>query len=131
MNIKKLLRVPMRLFPDSIAARRASLAFGDSLCCPSVTYIAKVIRRHPFREELRCSLDWQQWETLSWEKGTFAFCPEALVLHRIHPDSETSRVLSNSARQAEDLQVYRAFWPEGIARFLARQYARSEESNRL
>ena len=131
LNIKKLLRVPMRLLPGSVRARRLSLAFGDSICCPSVTYVREIALAHPFREELRCSLDWQQWETLSREQGSFVFCGEALVLHRIHPDSETSRVLAHSSRQAEDLATFRAFWPEKTARFLAARYAKSEESNRL
>jgi len=131
LNIKKLLRVPMRLFPGSVAARRLSLAFGDSLCCPSVTYVRDIMRAHPFRDDFRCDLDWQQWEILSRKRGEFVFCPEALVLHRIHPASETSRVLSRNARRAEDLAMFRVFWPEGIARFLAARYARSEESNKL
>ncbi|MBQ6386354.1 MAG: glycosyltransferase family 2 protein, partial [Lachnospiraceae bacterium] len=43
LNIKKLLRLPMRAFPGSVWARRLSLAFGDSICCPSVTYVRDVM----------------------------------------------------------------------------------------
>ena len=31
----------------------------------------------------------------------------------------------------EDLEMFRRFWPEGIARFLARRYAGSEKSNEV
>ena len=131
LNIKKLLRVPMALLPGSRAARRLSLAFGDPICCPSVTYVRERVGDFRFSRELKCDLDWDAWERLSREKGSFAFTPEVLMLHRIHPDSETSRILKDNARTEEDLRMFRRFWPEGIARQLAALYARSERSNRL
>ncbi|MBQ3276960.1 MAG: glycosyltransferase family 2 protein [Oscillospiraceae bacterium] len=131
LNIKKILRIPMRLMPGVRAARRLSLAFGDPICCPSVTYVRERMADFRFSRELRCDLDWDAWERLSREKGSFVFSPEVLMLHRIHDDSETSRILGENARRAEDYQMFRRFWPEGAARRLADLYAASEKSNRL
>ncbi len=131
LNIKKLLRTPMRLLPGVRAARRLSLAFGDSICCPSVTYVTERLGDFRFSRELRCDLDWDAWERLSRERGSFAFTPEVLMLHRIHAGSETTQILGENGRTGEDLELFRRFWPEGLARRLAALYASSEKSNRL
>ncbi len=129
LNIKKIMRIPMRLFPNNIPARRLTLAFGDPICCPSVTYVQSKIKKYPFQSGLRASLDWQQWEVLSREKGSFAYSNEPLVCHRIHEESETSRIINNYSRTDEDYQMYLKFWPGPIAAFLARLYSASEKSN--
>ena len=129
LNIKRVMRLPMRAFPNQIAARRLSLAFGDPICCPSVTYVRDIILRHPFQSGLKASLDWQQWEVLSREKGSFVFCNKPLICHRIHEESETSRIINNYSRFDEDYQMFLKFWPKGSARILAKLYALSEKSN--
>ena len=129
LNIKKMLRIPMRLFPDSITARRLSLAFGDPICCPSVTYVKSIMDNHPFHSGLLASLDWQQWEELSKEKGSFVYSNKPLMSHRIHEESETSRVINNFSRVDEDYRMFLKFWPAPVARFLARLYSLSEKSN--
>ncbi len=131
LNIKKVMRVPMRIFPNSIPARRLSLAFGDPICCPSVTYIKSIICRYPFKSGLLASLDWQEWETLSREKGAFVYNNKPLICHRIHEESETSRVINHYSRKDEDYQMFRKFWPESIASSLARLYSASEKSNTI
>ena len=129
LNIKKVMRIPMRLFPDSIRARRLSLAFGDPICCPSVTYIRSIICRYPFKSGLFASLDWQEWEELSKEKGTFVYNNLPLMSHRIHEESETSRIIDHYSRSNEDYQMFLKFWPDTIARILSKIYSLSERSN--
>jgi len=82
LNIKKVLRVPMRLFPSAKAGKRLSLAFGDSICCPSVTYVSSVMERHGYSSGLKTNHDWKLWEELSLEKGSFVYSPKPLMLHR-------------------------------------------------
>ena len=131
LNIKKIMRIPMRLFPESVLARRMSLAFGDPICCPSVTYVREMIIKHPFRKGLLASLDWQQWEELSREKGSFAYSNKPLIYHRIHEESETSRVIQSLSRTDEDYQMFLKFWPKPIAKVLTKLYSFSEASNAL
>ena len=131
LNIKKIMRIPMRVFPESIIARRLTLAFGDPICCPSVTYFRSVILNHPFQKGLLASLDWQQWEVLSKEKGSFVYCDYPLMFHRIHEESETSRVINMYSRIDEDYRMYRKFWPEPVAKLLAKLYSSSEKSNSI
>ena len=129
LNIKKALRIPMRTFPYSIAARRMSLAFGDSICCPSVTYVKEIISRYPFSADYKADLDWQQWERLSKLHGSFAYCNEYLMYHRIHEESETSHVIGDTGRGTEDYEMFLRFWPKPIAKLLAHRYADAEKSN--
>ena len=51
--------------------------------------------------------------------------------HRIHEESETSLILGDHARNQEDYEMFCRFWPKGIARILAKFYARSESSNQM
>ena len=131
LNIKRCMRFPMWLFPGSKTARRLMLSLGDPICCPSVTYVRDVILRYPFQSGLLASLDWQQWEAISQEKGCFAYSRKCLMVHRIHEQSETSRVISKYSRTGEDYAMYRKFWPEPIARLLSKMYSVSEKSNNL
>ena len=131
LNIKKLLRIPMRLFPGKIWARRLSLAFGDSICCPSVTYLKSVMQEHPFKAGFKTNLDWQMWEELSKEKGAFAYSDRPVMLHRIHGGSETSRVIGETGRFEEDVQMFSKFWPQRFAKSLAAAYSSSEKSNQI
>lgn len=124
-----MLRIPMRAFPASIKARRLSLAFGDSICCPSVTYVKPVTDAFPFLQGYRASLDWQQWERLSKVSGSFTYSNRYLMCHRIHKDSETSHVIGGTGRKSEDYEMFLKFWPAPVARKLADFYAGAERSN--
>ena len=121
----------MRLLPNSVSARRMTLAFGDPICCPSVTYVRELIMNHPFRKGLLASLDWQQWEELSKEKGSFVYSNKPLICHRIHEESETSRVIHSFSRADEDYQMFLKFWPKPMAKALTKLYSYSEASNTL
>lgn len=131
LKIKKMLLIPMKLFPGSIFMRRRSLSLGNAICCPAVTYVRDVILKHPFNLELSCNLDWAQWEALSKLKGSFAYVDKPLMCHRIHEGSTTSEIIGENKRTTEDLQMFCAFWPKPIAKALAKVYATSEKSNNL
>ena len=131
LRIKRLMMLPIRLFPSGIAARRLTLAFGCPILCPSVTYVRDIVLKYPFLKGMYASLDWEEWERISKEKGSFVYSGKILVCHRIHEDSETSRVLRLHLRYDEDYRMFRKFWPEPIARILVKAYSSSEKSNEL
>ena len=70
-------------------------------------------------------------ERLSAISGAFIYCSKILTLHRIHQDSETTKILKDNERTKEDLYMFRKFWPEGIARILCSLYSTSEKSNEM
>lgn len=131
LRIKRLMLTPLkgRLFRNSRFIRRRILSLGCPVCCPSVTYVREKTGPAPFSTEMKVSLDWDMWERLSRKKGAFIYLPEQLMCHRIHRGSATTAMIGESMRTREDLEMFRRFWPGGIARLLGKLYADSEKSN--
>lgn len=133
LRIKEVMLLPLRLkkMQKSRWCRRRILSLGNPVCCPSVTYVKENLPRRVFSAGFKADLDWQAWERLSRLPGSFCYLPECLMGHRIHGGSATTRVIGeNRNRSREDLEMYRKFWPESIARFLNRFYAASQDENR-
>lgn len=131
LNIKKCLLFPMKLSTDSVFLRRLSLAFGNAICCPAVTYVKEYISADPFDITLQNSVDWNQWEKMSKIKGDFVYVDEPLMCHRIHSASTTSEMIENQTRRNEDFEIFCRFWPRPIAKFISKVYSTGEKSNAL
>ena len=133
LKIKRIMLLPLRLhcFWNSKFVRRRILSLGSPICCPSVTFVKKNCPDVVFQHGFRADEDWQAWELLSRQKGAFVYCTQPLTLHRIHEDSETSKILGDNARTKEDYIMFCKFWPKTIARILTRVYGTSEKSNDL
>ncbi|WP_341349113.1 DUF6020 family protein [Eubacterium xylanophilum] len=133
LKIKRIMLIPMRIFAfrNSKFIRRRVLSMGCPICCPSVTMFKENCPRRVFSHGFRSDEDWEAWEKLSRRSGAFVYNKEILMYHRIHEDSETSKILGDNARTEEDFVMFSKFWPKGIARFLTKVYGTSEESNNL
>ena len=131
LRVKRILLGPVKYFPGAKWAKRAALAFGNGICCPSITYVEEEMKGFTFGTRLRSNLDWEMSERLSRKKGSFVYCPEIRMYHRIHAESATTGLIGENRRTEEDYEMFRKFWPEGIARMLCRAYAKSEESNQV
>lgn len=131
LAIKRFLLFPLRIkiLRGNKMIRRRSLSFGNGICCPSVMYIRDNLPDKLFQAGYRSDLDWQTWEYLSKMDGDFLYFPKPLLLHRIHNDSETSRIIADNRRKSEDLEMFCRFWPPAIARILAKLYGYAERSN--
>ncbi|MBR5337737.1 MAG: glycosyltransferase family 2 protein [Lachnospiraceae bacterium] len=133
LKIKRCMLLPLRIgaLQKSRWVRRRIISLGSPICCPAVTYFLENTGQPVFRDHFRTDEDWEAWEKLSRLKGEFLYDPAHRMGHRIHGGSETSKVIGETGRSAEDLEMYRKFWPEPIARLLCRAYAKSEESNKV
>lgn len=132
LRIKRLLTAPLRIksLQQLVVARRFCLAFGSSICCPSVTFAVNNLPKEVFTVHFRSDVDWQAWEQLSRLKGSFCYDSKMLVGHRIHGDSETTKVIGEGQRTKEDMEMFQKFWPRMIAKLLTGLYASSERSNK-
>jgi hypothetical protein len=65
---------------------------------------------------------------LAVQPGAFAYARHTLMLHRIHPGSETSDAIRAGVRAREDLMMFQSLWPAPVARVLAGLYALSYET---
>ena len=133
LRIKRLMLMPLRVkaFWGSKFVRRRILSLGCPICCPCVTFVKAHLHVPVFKAGFRSAEDWEAWEKLSKEKGSFVYVNKILMYHRIHEDSETSIILGDDARKKEDFIMFRKFWPEPIARILVKLYSSSEKSNNL
>ena len=121
--IKKFLLFTNYGFGNSMSAtfrKRFLLALSNPICSPSVTFNRELIEGYQFSEEYRFTIDWVAWKVFAQQEGAFTYIPKELLLHRIHPDSETSTGIQDNRRFKEDLALYREFWPEPVAQLLSR-----------
>ena len=133
LRIKRLMLAPLKKPSkwNNIALRRLMLSLGSPICCPSVTYCIRNLPEPVFREGMRGGLDWDAWERISKYDGDYIYAPKLLMHHRIHKESETSELIKDDVRSAEDLAMFRRFWPYPIAAILNSLYKLSQRSNDL
>ncbi len=133
LHVKRLMLFPMRIrkFQDIRFIRRRILSFGSPICCPSVTFVKENLPEPVFTSGYRSDVDWQAWERLSKYKGSFIYCKEILMFHRIHEESETTAIIANQGRTKEDFDMLCRFWPKPIAGLIGHFYRKGEISNRL
>lgn len=131
LKVKRLMLSPLliRKLWSSIWVRRRILSLGSAICCPSVTIVKDHVDLPVFENNMKSNIDWQAWEKISGKKGEFAYIPHPMMLHRIHEDSTTSKLLEDDKRREEDLFMYRKFWPEQVARLIEHFYKSAEKSN--
>ena len=133
LKIKKIMLLPLRLrcLWQSRFIRRAILSFGDPICCPSVMFCMNSVTLPVFRNHFRSCEDWEAWEHLSKNKGSYVYVARPMMYHRIHAESETSKIINDGARVSENYEMFCKFWPAPIARVLNRIYTKSENYNQI
>ncbi|MDO4483476.1 MAG: glycosyltransferase family A protein [Clostridia bacterium] len=133
LKIKRMLRwrLKVKAWQTSRFAKHRSLALGQCIGCPSVTYNLGRIDLPLFRVGYKSDLDWEAFEKLSLMEGRFCYERETLMLHRIHEESTTSHLLNDGIRKQEDYEMFCHFWPKPLAKIITRAYALSEKSNNL
>ncbi|MCU0607775.1 MAG: glycosyltransferase family 2 protein [Candidatus Edwardsbacteria bacterium] len=128
LAIKRLIAALAFLGGRTIAApwrKRALLAWGCAIPCPSVMFHKGLIGDFSFSPEYRVNLDWDAWARLAARPGAFRRVPGRLVTHRRHAASATAAAIDAGRRQQEDLLMFRRFWPGPLAAAIARLYALS------
>ena len=131
LRVKRALLRPLsheRLWGNMFVRRRI-MSMGSAICCPSVTFNLGRLERPLFTSEFKSNLDWQAWERISRMDGSFVYCSELLMRHRIHEGSETTALIKDDTRTQEDLAMLELFWPRPVARLINKLYSTSQTSN--
>lgn len=131
LKVKRLMNKLVRVFPSWKFARRLVLAFGNSICCPAVTYSERALSDFKFDAAFRFACDWDAWERIGHKKGSFLYISSPLMGHRIHEGSETSKIMADGIRKKEEYTMFRRFWIKPIAKFLTKSYAKGADNNNL
>lgn len=131
LKLKKKMNAAMAIFPHSKWWRRRVMGLGNCICCPAVTYYSETYGDFSFDNRYRFVCDWDAWERLGAQKGAFLYCPQALMGHRIHSESETTKQTASNRRFEEEYEMFLRFWPKGIAKRLSKFYQKGADSNQL
>lgn len=131
LKIKRILLFPLKFqrFGKYKFTKRLVLRFGNSICCPAVTFVKDNCPTEVFTSSYKCNVDWFAWEKLSKLNGYFIFNKNKLMGHRISETSTTTDIINNGIRTKEDLDIFKKFWPSFIAKLLNKFYIKSEKSN--
>lgn len=132
LKIKRILLFPLKIFKgESKIIKRSAIRFGNAICCPAVTFVKDKTGTNVFSCDFKCDVDWYAWEKLSHLKGSFVFISKPLMGHRVHEGSTTTEIIHDNIRTKEDLEMFKKFWPNFIAKSINKFYMKSENSNKL
>lgn len=133
LKIKRILLFPLRckLLSNIKFWKRFIIRFGNSICCPAVTFVKNNISTSDiFKCDFVCDVDWFAWEKMSKYDGNFIFINKKLMGHRVHEDSTTTEIINERIRTKEDYEMFKKFWPKFISKLINKLYVKAEESNR-
>ena len=122
--MRRMLRLPifsLRLSGWEML-KKASLMFGNTICCSSVTYNMKQIEKPVFTSEFKFSLDWDTFYKFAGMNGRFVYIDKPLVYFRIHSGATTNKYIINKGRYEEDVAMFEKIWPKQIAQFIMKFY---------
>lgn len=134
LKLKSILLFPLNIkcLSSLKVFKRLSICFGNSICCPAVTFSKDNIKLNKiFESEMKSNVDWLAWERLSKQKGNFIYINKSLMGHRISEESTTTDIINGGIRTKEDLFMFKKFWPDFIAKFINKFYKNSEKSNKV
>ncbi|MBQ8923285.1 MAG: glycosyltransferase [Lachnospiraceae bacterium] len=125
--IRALLRSPMniRFFADKSFFKLTTLALGNSICCPSVTYDKKTLGDNIFTSSLKFNIDWDTFYKLACMKGSFIYNNKILMYYRIHDEATSKKFIDNSGRVKEDMYMFDKFWCHSISEFIMKFYKKA------
>lgn len=131
LRIKRLMNFALRfrIFQGCKFVRRVILSFGSPICCPAVAYVRESLPMPIFDTSFKNDCDYKAWADISKFKGNFIYSSKKLVGHRIYPQSATTANIQDNSRYQEDLLILSSFWPNFIAKAIARVYRSAEKSN--
>ena len=131
LKIKSILLSPLKItkLGKYKFFKRLSIRFGNSICCPAVTFQINNCSKQTFTSEYKSNVDWYAWEKLSKEKGKFVYINKKLMGHRIDESTTTTDIINQGIRTQEDLIILKKFWPTIIAKIINKIYSNAEKSN--
>lgn len=133
LKIKRILLKPLKNNKKSNRKfrKRIVLSLGNSIGCPSVTFVKTNIKFPIFECDFKCNVDWHAWEKLSKLSGRFIYIQDYLMGHRIHEGSTTTEIIHDNIRTKEDLEIFKRFWIKPIALLINKLYIKSEKNNEV
>jgi hypothetical protein len=128
VRIKRILLLPLyvRCLSGTWLGKRGIQLFGDPITHPTVVCVKKEMPDELFREKYKASMDWDLWERLSKQRGSFVYVKDVLLYHRMNDENQTVKLLNTTnARYEDEFEIFCRFWPKAIARFIMKFYSKA------
>jgi len=122
--VKKMLLIPF-IIKNSIEnhfLKKIILSLGNPISCPTVMFNKENIGEFKFSEDYIYNLDWDAWIQLIRVNGKFIYINKKLMLHRLHPESQTHIQIKNKNRIVEEEIIFRKLWLSPVAKLLISIY---------
>ncbi len=128
VKIKRLMLTPAksRWLSSTKFGKWLMQCLGDPITHPTVVCVKKEMPEVCFRKEFVASMDWDLWQRLSKQEGTFVYVKDVLLYHRMNDANQTSVLFkTTNARYNEEYEIFCRFWPKAIARFIMLFYKKA------
>lgn len=128
--LKEVLRFPLSIdcFNNKRFFKVFSLAFGNSINCPSVTYnCLNIGDGKVFTSDLKFSLDWDTFLKFARRRGRIGYIRKRLVCYRIHKDATTVSFIKDNGRYEEDVFMFSKIWPKVVVKVIMLFYTRASK----
>lgn len=126
VTIKRVLLLPLhvRCFSGTWFGKRGIQLCGNPITHPTVVCVKKEMPEEIFREKYKASMDWDLWERLSKQQGSFVYVKDILLYHRMNDENQTVKLLNTTnARYEDEYEIFCRFWPKSIAKFIMKFYS--------
>lgn len=126
--IKRIMLLPMRipLIRRFNFTKRWIQLFGNPITHPTVVCVKKKMPEVCFDEKYQASMDWDLWEKLSRQQGSFVYEPKVLLFHRMNDENQTSKLFkTTNARYDDEFDIFCRFWPKWIAKIIMIFYSKA------
>ncbi len=128
IKIKKILLEPIKLgnLRSTVFGKRLIQRFGDPITHPSVICVRKHMPDEVFREKYKAAMDWDLWERVSKEPGTFVYIDKILLYHRMNDENQTVVLLkTTNERYENEFDIFSRFWPKPIVKVIMKFYSKA------
>ena len=126
VKIKRIMLIPLkwRWLAGTSFGKWLFQCMGDPITHPTVVCVRKEMPKEIFREQFKASMDWDLWERLSKQKGTFVYVKDVLLYHRMNEENQTNKLLkTTNARYEDEYDIFCRFWPKPIAKLIMHFYS--------
>lgn len=130
VQIKRLMLIPAKssLLAGTRFGKWLICAFGDPINHPTVIYVRNKLPELIYRERFKASMDWDLWERISHQSGTFVYVDEVLLAHRVDESNQTNILIkTTNARYDDEYDIYCRYWPKPIAKLLMHFYSKAHK----
>lgn len=128
VRIKRVLLLPLHVhsLSGTWLGKRGIQLLGNPITHPTVVCVKKEMPQEIFKEKYKASMDWDLWERLSKQEGSFVYVKDVLMYHRMNDENQTVKLLNTTnARYEDEYEIFCRFWPKPIAKFIMKFYSKA------